>query len=303
MLGAGEDRSSNARWPPHARSGTQETGQAKVFAVERPSWAPEGIDLQRPSPARVYDYNLGGAHNFEADRQVAEQITRIMPQLPLILRANRHFLRRAVRFLLDAGIRQFLDLGSGIPTVGNVHEIAQQAAPGARIVYVDVDPVAVAHSRALLAGNERAAATLADLRDVPRVLAAPEVRRLIDFSQPVGVLMVAVLHFLPDADDPAGIVARYLDAVPEGSFLVISHAAATDDDTRPDGADEATEEYSRRVAEFTLRDRDQVAGMFTGLDLVDPGLVYVTEWRPDDEDEAPRRLPQLAGVARKPARL
>jgi hypothetical protein len=251
---------------------------------------------------------LGGSHNFAVDRQAAEQIVAIMPELPLIMRANRAFLRRAVLLLVNAGVRQFLDLGSGIPTVGNVHEIAQRAAPGSRVVYVDVDPVAVAHSRAMLADNNDTAAVLADVRDVPLVLAAPEVRRLIDFTRPVGVLMVAALHFVPDRDDPAGLVARYRDAVASGSYLVVSHAAASEDEQAPPGADEATAAYSRSVAEFTLRTRAQVAGMFAGFDLIDPGVVYVTRWHPgaaddeaiDDQAGPPPRLAQLVGVGRKP---
>lgn len=270
--------------------------------VDRPVWAPEDVDIERPSPARIYDYHLGGAHNFAADRRVAQQIATIMPELPLILRANRAFLVRAVRFLVNAGIRQFLDLGSGIPTVGNVHDIAQRAAPGSRVVYVDVDPVAVAHSEALLAGNRDAAVVQADVRDVSRVLAAPQVRELIDFTQPLGVLMVAVLHFVPDGDDPAGVVAGYRDAVASGSYLALSHAAASEGEQAPAGADEATAAYSRRVSETTLRTRAEVGRLFAGFELIDPGVVYVTEWHPEADDEArpPRQLAQLVGVGRKP---
>jgi SAM-dependent methyltransferase len=258
--------------------------------------------MQRASPARIYDYHLSGTHNFAVDRQAAEQVAALMPELPLIMRANRAFLFRAVRSLVDAGIRQFLDLGSGIPTVGNVHQIVQDAAPGARVVYVDIDPVAVAHSQALLTSNDHAVAVQADLRDVPRVLAHPEVRQLIDFTRPVGVLMVAVLHFVPDRDDPHRIVARYRDAVAAGSYLVISHAAASEDEQAPAGADAATAAYSRTVTEATLRTRAQVTGLFAGFDLVDPGVVYVTQWRPDPaqgQSEPARRLAQLVGVGRK----
>jgi hypothetical protein len=268
--------------------------------VERPSWAPVGIDLERPNPARIYDYHLGGAHNFAIDRQTGDQIAAIMPELPLIMRANRAFLHRAVRYLVNAGIQQFLDLGSGIPTSGNVHAIARQKMPGSRVVYVDCDPIAVAHSRALLAGDEQAAVLRADLRDVSRVLEAPEVRRLIDFSQPVGVLLVAVLHFIPDSDDPAGIVARYRDGVAPGSYVVVSHAAASEDEAAPAGANAATAVYSQRVADATLRGRAQVAGMLAGLEMVDPGVVYVTQWHPEDIDGEQQRLAQLVGVARKP---
>lgn len=247
--------------------------------VERPAWAPADIDIDRPSPARIYDYHLGGSHNFAADRLAAEQVAAIMPELPLIMRANRAFLLRAVNWLVDAGVRQFLDLGSGIPTRGNVHEVAQRVAAGTLVVYVDVDPVAVAHSRALLAGNPDVAAIQADLRDVAGVLDAPEVRGLLDFTQPVAVLMVAVLHFIPDRDDPRSVVARYRDALADGSYLVISHAAASEDQQAPAGADAATAMYSRTVTEATLRTRAQVTGLFAGFDLVDPGVVYVSDAR------------------------
>ena len=273
--------------------------------MERPAWAPEAIDIDRPSAARIYDYHLGGGHNFAVDREIAEKVAALMPELPLIMRANRAFLLRAVRLLLESGIRQFLDLGSGIPTVGNVHEIAQAADPAARVVYVDSDPVAVAHSQALLAGNDKAGVVHADLRDIRTVLAAPEVARLIDFSRPVGLLMVAVLHFVPDRDDPAGIVAAYRDAVPPGSYLVLSHGAASEETHAPAGSSEALAAYSRSVTETTLRTRAEVAAMFDGFEPVDPGVVYVTRWRPwpasDGGEPAPLApLAQLAGVGRKP---
>ncbi|MFI5893708.1 SAM-dependent methyltransferase [Actinoplanes sp. NPDC051513] len=273
--------------------------------MEPPFWAPEAIDVSRANSARIYDYHLGGRHNFEVDRKVAEQITRIMPELPVIMRANRAFMRRAVRFLVGAGIRQFLDLGSGIPTVGNVHEIVQAAAPESKVVYIDTDPVAVAHCRALLAGNDNAQGFSADLRDVSEILAMPEVNDLIDFTVPVAILLVAVLHFIPDSDDPAAIVASYRDAVVPGSYMVISHAADSEDGSAPAGADAATAAYSKRVAEATLRTRDQVAALCAGMELLDPGVVYVNQWRPDPQDteeaDPSRRVAQIAAVARKPS--
>lgn len=256
--------------------------------------------METPSPARIYDYHLGGMHNFPVDRDIAEQIAHMMPDLPLILRANRAFLHRAVRFLVDAGIRQFLDLGSGIPTEENVHEIAQRIAPDARVAYVDADPVAVAHSRELLKDVPNTTAVQADLRNVARVLHAPEVSALIDFSEPVGLLMVAVLHFLSDSDDVDSLLAGYRHALAPGSYLVISHAAAKEQDA-PEGAEDALATYSRRVTEFTLRTRAQVTEMFTGMELVAPGVVNVDEWRPDDGG-SPKRLAQYVGVARKPGR-
>lgn len=260
----------------------------------------EDIDLTRPSAARVYDYYLGGAHNFAVDREMAEQAIAMWPDLPLIMQANRAFLRRAVRFCVAQGIRQFLDLGSGIPTVGNVHEVARQAAADARVVYVDSDPVAVTHSRKLLAGDDLTAVVQADLRHPDDVLGNATVRSLLDLSQPVAVMMVAVLHFVPDSDDPAKIVASYRDAMAPGSFLVLSHASQ---DGPPDKVDSHQDLYRRTATPMTMRSRSAVTGLFDGLDLVDPGVVFFPLWRPeslDDVDERPERFAGLAAVGRKP---
>ncbi|MEU4804182.1 SAM-dependent methyltransferase [Actinosynnema sp. NPDC023587] len=266
--------------------------------MERPTWAGTEIDLQRPSAARVYDVHLGGSHNFQADRDVARRITDAMPELPAILRANRNFLRRAVRHLVADGVTQFLDLGSGIPTAGTVHEVAWRADPACRVVYVDTDAVAVAHSRALVAGADRAAAVHADLRRPDDVLNAPETVRLLDFTRPVAVLMVAVLPFVPDEDDPAGLIRRYLGPAAPGSRLVVSHA--TQEGSEEHYA-EATDHFRRCVGEFAVRTRAEVAGLFGDLTLVDPGVVYLTEWRPDpgEEDADPRRTSTFAAVGRK----
>ncbi len=247
----------------------------------------------------MYDVHLGGSHNFAVDREFAEQVTRVMPELPDVLRANRSFLRRAVRYLVDAGIRQFLDLGSGIPTVGNVHEIAQGADPTCRVVYVDVDPIAVAHSRRILGPNPLATVVQHDLRDPEAILTDPQVTGLLDFTQPVAVLMVAVLHFVPGTDDPAGIVAGYADAVVPGSYVVISHASAGE--MAPERSTAAAESYRRDVTEFSLRTREEVTGLFGALEIVDPGVVYVAEWHPDEPvgDSKADRLPALGGVGRK----
>src|SRR2546421_865213 len=174
----------------------------KERAMERPDWAPETIDIERPSAARIYDYWLGGSHNFAVDREMARQVTSLVPETPLIMQANRAFLHRAARFLVESGIRQFLDIGSGIPTLGNVHEVVQKAIPDAPVVYVDIDPVAVTHSRHILAGNERVAVIQEDLRRPDRILAHPDATRLLDLDQPVALLLLAVLHFIPDDDDP-----------------------------------------------------------------------------------------------------
>jgi hypothetical protein len=268
--------------------------------VERPGWAPHDVDLDRPSAARVYDYFLGGAHHFDVDRQLAAKIESLTPNVAASMRANREFLRRAVRFLVAEGIDQFLDLGSGIPTVGNVHEVALRANPDARIVYVDVDAVAVSHSRAILGGRERIAVLQADVRDPAEILASPEVRGTLDLDRPVGVLMLAVLHYVVDGDDPTRIAHRFRDAVAPGSHLAISHATT---DGQPQEFAE-TQTLSRQLASpITFRPRQQVLTMFDGLDLVDPGLVYLPLWRPDSPQDAaalPEQSGAYGGVARKP---
>jgi hypothetical protein len=264
------------------------------------------VDSDRPSVARVYDYFLGGSHNFAADRALAEQVIAVLPEMPMIARANRSFLHRAVRFLIEAGVDQFLDLGSGIPTVGNVHDVAQRASPRARVAYVDVDPVAVAHARILLADNDRATAVRADLRRPDQVLDHADTRALLDFDRPVAVLMVAVLHFVADPDDPAGLVARYLDAVPSGSYLVLSHAST--DGRPPAGFARARDMAGRTASEMTTRSYRQIADLLTGLDPVDPGLVRLPLWRPDPTDahqagearSAAENFPGYGAVGRKP---
>ncbi|MGW6937245.1 SAM-dependent methyltransferase [Lentzea sp. NPDC054927] len=259
------------------------------------------VDLTRPSAARVYDYYLGGAHNFAVDRQMAERAMGMWPDLPLIMQANRAFLRRAVQFCVDAGVRQFLDLGSGIPTAGNVHEVAQAAAPDARVAYVDNDPIAVAYSRTILDGNQRTAAVLADLRKPDEVLGNPEVRSLLNFDEPIAVMMVAVLHFVSDGDDPAAIVAGYREVMAPGSFLVLSHASQ---DGQPHQADSHQNLYRRTPTPMTMRSKAQVIDLFEGFDVVEPGVVFLPLWRPaslDDVDEHPERFSGLAAVGRRTA--
>jgi SAM-dependent methyltransferase len=267
--------------------------------VERPTWAGPEIDVDKPSAARIYDAHLGGFHNFEVDREAAAKIVALMPELPDIMRANRSFLRRAVHHLAGEGITQFLDLGSGIPTVGNVHEIAWKANPDCRVVYVDADPIAVSHSRTILAGLDRATAIRADLRSPREVLANEETQRLLDFSQPIAVLMFAVLHFVPDSDDPRAIIREYLDATVPGSYLAISHASL--EGPEPERAKDATNQFRRSVTDFSMRTRAEITALFDGLELVEPGVVYLPEWRPDPGDEIgdARRTSTFAGVARK----
>jgi S-adenosyl methyltransferase len=260
---------------------------------------PADIDLSRPSAARVYDYFLGGAHNFEIDRQLAEQIASLTPNLAETMRAGRAFLRRAVRFLAAEGVDQYLDIGSGIPTVGNVHEVAQAANPDARVVYVDVDPVAVAHSRSILEGNERAGVIEADFRDPELILAESQALGLIDLNRPVGLLLAGIVHFIPDADRPGEILATLRDAMPAGSFLVISHS--TFEEQPPEMLD-AQRLSARTATEITLRSRAEITGYFGDFRLVEPGLVFMPRWRPDrpeDGDNHPERFGAYGGVGRK----
>jgi hypothetical protein len=263
------------------------------------------INTSVPNPARIYDYLLGGKDNYPADREVADQVVAIAPVTLEVVRDNRAFLRRAVGFLTrEAGIRQFIDLGSGLPTHGNVHEIAQSIAPDARVVYVDNDPMVVTHSRALLAGDNTVAIQ-ADLRDPDAILSDPEVRKLIDFERPIALLLLAILHFIPDDQDPTGIVARFRDALPPGSYLAISHGTR-DIPTRPDMTPAQMADMGTRVerlyqlptAAFVTRTGAQIARFFDGLDLVDPGLVEIQRWRPDDQSSL---LPGgfYGGVGRK----
>jgi hypothetical protein len=263
------------------------------------------INTGVPNPARIYDYFLGGKDNFPADREVAEQVVAIAPVARDIVEDNRAFLRRVVRHLAgQAGVRQFIDLGSGLPTRGNVHEIAQAVAPDARVVYVDNDAMVVTHSRALLAGDNTAAIE-ADLRDPDSVMQHPEVRELVDFDQPVALLLLAILHFVPDDQDPFGIVARFRDALPAGSYLAVSHGTR-DIPERPDMSPEAMAEMGTKVerlyqlttASLVTRSRAQVERFFDGFDLLDPGLVEIQRWRPDESDSL---LPGgfYGGVGRK----
>jgi SAM-dependent methyltransferase len=273
--------------------------QGDVTLDETAAAVPKSIDLTRPSAARVYDYYLGGAHNFAVDRAMAKRAIEMWPELPLIMQANRAFLRRAVRYCVAAGIRQFLDLGSGIPTSGNVHEVATADAPDARVVYVDDDPVAAAHSRFLLGEDPRCAVVQADLREPDLVLNSPEVRSLLDLSQPVAVMMVAVLHFIPDSDDPARVIAAYRDVLAPGSALVLSHAT---NGGRSERAAEHSRLYQSTATPMSMRSRAQVTGLLDGFEIIDPGVVFLPLWRPEspeDVDETPERLPGLAAVGHK----
>jgi len=268
-----------------------------------------------PKPAtaaRIYDYILGGIHNFPADQEAARELIAQFPFVPAASQANRAFLGRAVRHLAAAGVRQFLDVGSGIPTVGNVHEIAQRATPDARVVYVDMDPVAVAESLEILEGNGRAIAVRADLRDPGSILDRPAVRRHLDFNQPIGLLMVAVLHFVPDPAQAYAAVGTLVDALAPGSHLVVSHAAAETylPETELATITASTEQLKAAERIYTkktttpgmLRTRAEIERFFSRLELLDPGVVWLQEWRPDGSTalaDDPRSNGSWAGVGRK----
>ncbi|MFJ9038921.1 SAM-dependent methyltransferase [Streptomyces sp. NPDC102406] len=271
--------------------------------MERPAWAPLGIDISVPSVSRIYDYYLGGSHNFEVDRDAARKAMEFMPGLPKIMQANRAFMRRAVRHAVDEGVTQFLDIGSGIPTFGNVHEVAQQASPGARVVYVDHDPVAVAHSRAVLDGNPDAAIVSADLRKPQEILRSPEVGALLDLRRPVALLLVAVLHFIEDADDPYGAVAELSEALAPGSMLIVTHATYEGMPIPTEQAGAAVDVYRDDVRNpLIMRDREQIGRFFEGYEVLEPGIVPMPVWRPQTapEDEDPFTFAGYVGVGRKP---
>ncbi|TDQ53467.1 SAM-dependent methyltransferase [Actinorugispora endophytica] len=252
------------------------------------------IDLTAPAAARVYDALLDGKDNFEVDRRVAEMMMNAVPGLKGMARSTRAWLGRVVTFLAgEAGVSQFLDIGSGLPTNRNVHQVAQETTPGARVVYVDRDPIVLAHGRALLAENQYTAVVHGDLRDPAAILAHPGVRRLVDFDEPVAVLLSGVLHFLLDEDDPHALVGVLRDALPTGSYLAISHM---ENQTDPRSA----EKMSRMASSIPnqLRSRAEVLRFFGGLPLVEPGLVPVTAWRPDAEALAADPAWLFGGVAR-----
>ncbi len=266
------------------------------------NWIPQSVDVSAPSMARTYDYLLGGGHNFAVDRELARHVEAIMPDARSVARVSRAFLARTVRFMVARGVRQFLDIGSGIPTVANVHEVAQGAAPECRVVYVDKDPIAVAHSELMLVDNDRATIVQADMRDPESILDRPETRGLIDFDQPVGLLMLMMLHWLPDEADPWHLMARYRDALAPGSYLAITHVTA---DNQDHGVAEVTDliSESRSADQLTERSHEQVLALFGDFELVEPGLVGCAAWRPtgpvDMSDTPESNRTVYGGVARK----
>jgi hypothetical protein len=263
---------------------------------------PTGIDTSRPHPARTYDYFLGGKNNFAADREVADKVLAGWPTIRIGVRENRKFLARVVTYLAgEVGIRQFLDIGTGLPTADNVHEVAQAVAPSARIVYVDNDPLVLAHARALLTSSPegRTAYIHADLRDPVAILNDPAVREVLDFTQPIALMLIAILHMIPDEEKPAEILATLLDALPSGSYIVASHITGE----HSDGAAAGERTFQRGGMAAQWRDSDVFARLaFNGLELVPPGVVLTSEWR--DDETGPRPTPAdvscYGGVARKP---
>lgn len=263
-------------------------------------WVPPRIDTDMPHPARMHDYWLGGGHNFAADRELAEKIMRIMPGVEDVARLNQAFIRRAALFMVDQGIRQFLDIGSGIPTVGHLHEIVQHKVPECRVVYVDYDPVAVAHVELMLANTKGTAIVQAGMRDVCAIFDAEATKDLLDLTQPIG-LLAPMLHFVPDSWDPTRIMADYRDRLAPGSFMALAHVTADADNPE---LPEVIEAYQATKFLVYPRTYEQIMLMCTGLDLVEPGLVGYAHWRAEDPGDLsvnPRVNSLLYGaVGRKP---
>jgi hypothetical protein len=253
-----------------------------------------------PSSARIYDYFLGGKDNYPADREAAEQIAAYLPNIREAALINRAFVRRVVRYLVnEAGVRQLIDIGAGLPTMGNVHEVAMDADPAARVVYVDHDPIVLAHARNMLQGTPNAVIIGHDMRAPADILADPDLRRLVAFDQPVGILLVSVLHFLPDADDPAGVIRDLLAPFPPGSYVALTHGTA-DEVPQVHAAARVWDAATTRVS---VRSRAEVLALVSGLDVVEPGLVWTPQWQPEPGEQVPGNPSDCyfyALVARKP---
>jgi hypothetical protein len=270
-------------------------GESSASQSKRPPF-----DITVANQARIYDYLLGGKDNYEADRAAVDAVLKIAPELAFTARENRAFLGRAVRYLAaDVGIRQFLDIGTGIPTAGNTHQVAQAVAPESRVVYVDYDPIVLAHARALLTSHEAGATEYidADLRDTGTILS--QAARLLDFTQPVAVTMLMLLHVIPDSDGPQAIVAKVMEAMPSGSYLALSHLGS---DLLDQEAKQGFDNIVRRSAQqqYIGRSRAEMMRFFAGLDLVEPGLVRVEEWNPDPGPAETGRSTLWCALARKP---
>jgi S-adenosyl methyltransferase len=273
-------------------------GDRRTDSGER---APRGVDITRPSIARVYDYLLGGKDNFIADRVVGDKIKTALPEVHLGVRAQRGVLGRAIRYLVgEVGIRQLVDIGSGLPTAGNVHEVARQVAPETRVVYVDNDPIVLAHARAILAGNAGVSVLEHDLLKPGALLDDPAMRTAIDFDQPVGLLLCGILHYISDEEEPAGIIRSLVERLPSGSHVFLHHLVQAG--TPGEKAAEAA--MRQGIGRGYFRTPEQVAALLDGLELVEPGLVRVPDWRPDGGDDSADDHPVLrlavAAVGRKP---
>ncbi len=256
-------------------------------------WSPAGIDVTTPNVARMYDYFLGGKDHFAADREAGDKILELVPEVTSVVRENRAFLIRAVRHLAALGVRQFIDIGTGLPTQNAVHEVA---GPGSKVVYVDSDPVVLVHGRALLGGRPDVTVIEGDLRDPAAILRDPDLRELIDLSEPVAVLLLAILHFIPDSDDPAGILGTLRESLAPGSHLVITHA--TQAGSRRHDVPKVTGVYEQSTAPVTLREYEEILPLFDGFELLDPGLVYVSQWQPENAGvHDPDRSRAFGGVA------
>lgn len=267
----------------------------KLFCVAD---LPEELDITVPNTARIYDYLLGGKDHFQSDRQAADKLVSLVPAVPRQVQENRGFLRRAVRYLASEGVSQFLDIGVGLPTRGAVHEIVHEINPEARVAYVDYDPAVVLHGNVLLTEPDRSIVVCGDVRAPEAIFADPAVTAHLDFSRPVAVFLLAILHFVSAADDPYEIVATIKDALAPGSYLVLSHV--TRDNLPDDLAEQAVSLYDNASAPLTPRSKDEVRRFFDGLELLPPGIVHDSDWRPDPDDDLqdPPRL-GWAGVGRK----
>ncbi|WP_305785426.1 SAM-dependent methyltransferase [Symbioplanes lichenis] len=261
--------------------------------MDRPEWVPAEVDMMVPNAARVYDAALGGTHNLPVDQEMLREAEKLFPDVSRLAHANRAYLGRAVRFLAGQGVRQFLDIGSGIPSVGNVHQIV----PDRQVAYVDLDPVAVRHGRQLLADNPRAVFVRGDLRDPDGILDDPDVRRVIDFDLPVGLLLVAVLHFVPDDDQPGALVARLRDRLAPGSHVAISHGTLVED--AAESVEGVGELYRRTPLPFFVRSPQQIADLLDGWDPLLPGVVPISDWHPELDDEVTPCPMILGAVARR----
>jgi trans-aconitate methyltransferase len=278
--------------------GHEQPGSEEIWSLADNDDVIRGFNTSVPNVARIYDHLLGGKDNFDVDRQAAGRLLRAVPDAAVAARQNRDFLRRAVGFLAGGcGIEQFIDIGTGLPTRGNVHEIAQQFTPDARVLYVDNDPVVVTHAQALLADNATTVAINRDLRDADQILRHPALRALIDMDAPVAVLLVAVLHFVKDSDGAYEIVERLNGAMAPGSYLVVSHV--TGDDLPAEATERARDLYEKSTAPGVARTRREIARFFDSLELVSPGVVNVSSWRANSAAPQPGRTIFYAGVGRK----